>query len=90
MTKDLAQFLKDASKHNGVEEEVTIYENYSGRGMFGRETNGVVVANIPELLLNAIKYAKESVENGNMAIIPDVSGEGQLRTDNMGRSTILY
>ena len=89
MTKELAKFLVNASNHCG--NDARLYENYSGRGMYGHTTDGVVVENPSELILNVIQYIKEKQEENNQFEIPDVSDSGQLRTDSMGRNnSIIY
>lgn len=94
MTTELAQFLKKASDHCGSQ-DCEVREDYSGRGMCGKTTAGVVVASVTELLLNVVQYVKETVEfadHGEQYAenLPEVSDMASLRTDNMGRDTILY
>lgn len=83
MQLEAAQFLIDAANYAGIEAE--IYENYSGRGMRGESTAGVVVENPIALLGAAIEYAAEGDDR-------DLSGWDlhKLKTDSMGLSSILY
>lgn len=98
MTKELAEFLKAANEHCGDEQNFEIREDYSGRGMMGHTTCGVVIDSLPMLLLNVIQYVRElklvpSRENPHPTIrdyIPDASEMGHLRTDNMAQQIILY
>jgi hypothetical protein len=94
MTTELAQFLKKASDHCGSQ-ECEVREDYSGSGMCGRTTVGVVVTSIPELLLSVVQFIKETVEfadHGEQYAenLPEISDMASLRTDNMGHSIILY
>ena len=94
MTKELAEFLKEASENAGNECE--IYETYSGRGMFGRTTCGVVVDSVGQLLSDVLGYVSECIgedDEGNPVHwdggkFPDEVGE--FRTDNMAMQTIVY
>jgi len=94
MTKELASFLRNAAEHCDV--DVEIRDDYSGRGMYGQETHAIVTDSIPELMINTIQYIKESLESKShaeqinfMVKIPDVSDIRRLRTDNMGRDSIV-
>lgn len=93
MTKEFATFLSDAAEHCGT--EISIRDDYSGRGMYGNTTYAVVVNNMSELLLNVVQYIKETLENMSQDelaaanFIPDVYDMGRLRTDNMGRDSVV-
>jgi hypothetical protein len=102
MNIELAKFLKRVCEDIG-NQECEIREDYSGRGMFGKQTAGIVVDSVPMLLADMIQwvsgniceYKTDADENGaGLSLnewtggeIPDIS---DLRVDNMGRSTILY
>jgi hypothetical protein len=97
MNIELAQFLKRVCEDIG-NQECEIREDYSGRGMFGKQTAGIVVDSVPLLLTDVLQWVKESISserytNDSLMLvwgggeIPDIS---DLRVDNMGRSTILY
>lgn len=101
MNIELARFLKEAALHNGNECEIR--DGYSGRGMFGRTTYGVVVDSSEQMLSDVLQYVKDclnpyetenpvgrSCRNGldyDGQAIPDFSN---LQVDSMGRSVILY
>lgn len=98
MTKEAALFLKEASENAG--NECDIRENYSGRGMYGRTTCGVVVASLATLLADVIQYVGENIhdidEDGEGTAghteyvgkeIPDMS---DLSVDNMAMDVIVY
>ncbi len=93
MTKELASFLSDAASHCGT--ELDIRDDYSGRGMFDKTTYAVVVQNPCELMVNVIQYIKETLEDMSQDelaaanFIPDVSDMKYLRTDSMGRDSVV-
>lgn len=68
-------------------EEYEIYENYSGRGMFGRICLGVVIKqgySFMEFLMNLTRYM-----DNNEVEDTDFSLEG-VAYDNLGLDTIVY
>jgi hypothetical protein len=85
MTKAQAEFLKEATEYCG-NQEIDLRSDYSGRGMYGKETCGVVVDSLTVLLADCIAYIKE-VLNDNIDAIPELDS---FKTDNMGRSIIIY
>ncbi len=85
MTIEQAKFLKECIEYSGEDCEVRL--KYSGRGMFGRETIGVVVEDESQLLNQVIQYIKENLSDIKAEDIPEFSG---FRRDNMGRKMILY
>lgn len=82
MTKEQAQFLVEVTEMCG-NQDISLREGYSGRGMFGRETFGVVIESLPILLADVINYARDQ----KMDDAPDFQG---FSTDNMGRDIIIY
>lgn len=101
MKIEVAKFLKEASENAGNECEIR--EDYSGRGMFGRITVGVVVDSQGQLLVDVIQYVKEQI--GELTYQQDINGgettvltwEGgeipdpdYFRVDNMGQRVIVY
>lgn len=102
MTKDTAKFLMEAAENAGV--EATLYENYSGRGMFNKETQGIVVKNPIKLFAAAIFEAYQfGCDDGAYdADCPDGDQKPRydmnniyedlqnLQRDSMGLDTILY
>lgn len=80
MRKDIAEALVDELSSFA---EAEIYEDYSGRGMYGRTTTGVVTgASQGEFIMALVEVARELDE-----IEPR---EFQFATDSMGRDTIYY
>lgn len=99
MTKDMAEFLVEVTESLG-NQEISLREGYSGRGMYGKETCGVVVENILQLFSDILEYARDNINDymgegsdgeqfktwdGKM--IPQVEN---FRMDNMGRQYIIY
>lgn len=85
MNKKLAQFIVDAVD---CEDDARIYEEYSGRGMFGDTTTGVVVNSWSEVLKGVLIYA---AENGISEELRDTIFElRNFRSDNLGRQMIIY
>ena len=68
------------------ETDVYVYENYSGRGMYGETTTGIVVPSLVELTRYTIMYSRELYENfgDQYNDLPDLS------MDSLGRSYIVY
>lgn len=83
MTKEHAEFLVNALDYDGQEGE--LYEDYSGRGMMGETTYGVVFPSESILFTAVMTYLKE---NPHLAeTIPDFE---KIKSDNMGRDIIWY
>lgn len=95
MTIELANFLMKAAKNAG--HDARLCNDYSGRGMCGETTVGIVVDSVPQLLADGIQYVSEQIcdfcdDNTSLkewtgGTIPDVT---QFRTDNMGHQIIIY
>lgn len=81
MHKDTAIWLKNAQEYAG--KEARIYEDYSGRGMFGKTTTGLVVDDLATLFLNSMNFIKENPA----CSLPDFT---MFRRDNLGHDTIIY
>lgn len=56
MTKEQAEFIKATCDH--VEIECELRKGYSGRGMYGKETWGVVVPSVLGVLGAVVDYLK--------------------------------
>jgi hypothetical protein len=72
MKAENAEAIVEKLNDDGIEAEV--YTEYSGRGMFGRTTTGVVTGSVAD-----VAYAM-----GSLKI------EDSRRTDNMGLDMIVY
>lgn len=83
MANTQANFFQNALKHSG--EECKVQEDYSGRGMYGKTTFGVVFDRetlLMECVLAYIVACRIPYEE-----IPELQ---KLHADNMGRSIIWY
>lgn len=86
-----AQAIIEAAETNSFEMELR--EGYSGRGMFGKTTVGIVYKNLGDLLTATAEaavelYRKDQEDNGSrfdkfIVDIPD-------NTDSMGLDSIIY
>lgn len=88
MTKEQAEFIKEAFDYQG--EDCEIRSDYSGRGMYNKTTFGIVVDRDTSLLPIVIQYIKEELigaEEDLYEAIPDFSS---FRLDNMGTRYIIY
>ena len=92
MTIEQANFLKRVTEDQG-NQECDIRESYSGRGMYGRETVGIVVDSLPQLLTDVLNYVNSNIQDDPIMVEwggGDVPNFNRFSTDNMGRSMILY
>ena len=83
MTKEHAEFLVNALEYDGQEGE--LYEDYSGRGMMGKTTYGVVFSHESILFTAVMTYLKE-----NPSLVSSIPDFEKIKTDNMGREIIWY
>lgn len=72
--------------------ECTIYPDYSGRGMFGKETCGIVIARTSTVAALAAQAVWTICDEGQDVqrandLIQDLR---RLSTDNMGHDVIIY
>ena len=84
MRKSLAEMLLD-NQENGYG-ELTIYEGYSGRGMYGKETTGIVAeyqGDIIKAIVTALRNYPEQMECFDVR-------EFDFSQDSMGTETIFY
>ncbi len=80
MNQEAAQALVDANY------ELELYEGYSGRGMFGKETTGVTgsQSDYDEAIATIMEDGEEEERSEVAKALRGV------RTDNMGRDIIWY
>lgn len=88
MTKDEAQFLKQATEYFG-NQEIDVRDDYSGRGMMGRTTYGIVVSSWSMLMSDVIAYIKECGQD-NPNFIKDIPDFNTFSVDSVARDIILY
>lgn len=101
MNKETAQFLVEVTDYYG-NQEATIRENYSGRGMYGRETVAIVVDSFGQLLADVLNYIRDNIgdyrdaedgykvttwEGSNLNLIEEI---GQFSVDSMGHGVVIY
>jgi hypothetical protein len=85
MTKAQAEFLFEACENAGIECEIR--EGYSGRGMYGEETYGIVLKNPVDLVSAVIEHMRGITDSREMVAVPLFRA---LRVDGMGRDFIVY
>lgn len=97
MDKELAEVLVQVLEDEGIEAEIR--ESYSGRGMFGKETTGVVIndydvdplgALLQAVINNATCFIQEEEEPVDFFDLSEKFSIGNLRTDSMGLGMIVY
>lgn len=98
MTKELAELLVEAAQNNGS--EAKIRESYSGRGMYGQETFGVVVDSEASLIVDLLQYIRDNIADNEDAEGnefktwkgKDIPGLeiSCFRVDNLGGRVIIY
>ena len=86
MTKPEADFIANIMENAG--KNVEVRDDYSGRGMFGKTTCGVVVDSELLVISALLAYAKELSEDG--PYIGEMPEFDTLRHDNMGKQMIIY
>lgn len=86
MQHELAKLLVDVANDNDI--DASLYENYSGRGMYGNTTTGLVVntqSDLSTLLYNGAIAIAKGIESGELD--PELSS---IRSDNLGCDVIFY
>ena len=85
MDMELAEMIIEAMENNGHEAELR--SNYSGRGMFGKSTHGIIIeCGIGVVMAAVISNADIFVDDDGEPIFVIES----IRSDSMGLGTILY
>ena len=88
MNKRLAAMLAELAEDFDIEAKV--YENYSGRGMMGNTTTGLVLSDaindLPFLMYNCAGSIHKLQEAGELPFELDEP----FRTDSLGRDSIVY
>jgi len=84
MTRDLAEVILEALKQDDTECE--LFENYSGKCMYGKKTTGISGEfTIVDVLSSVIAHADLFVLDGEAIFC----GE-ELRQDQLGLGNIIY
>jgi hypothetical protein len=75
----------------GFGKEVKIYENYSGRGMYGKETTGVVHDSINDVFTAIALVAADLEGNDEEDLVDEFVEElRRVKIDNLDCSHIIY
>jgi hypothetical protein len=83
-----AKFLINVMENAG--ESAELYEDYSGRGMYGATTTGITVEH-PLLVISAlIDYVKQMDPEAFKEEQENIPDFPTLKWDNMGNDTIIY
>ena len=70
--------------------EVELREDYSGRGMYGENTSGIVVDSMNEFLKGLGDYLETAHEDDFETIKEIGAAIRRLKTDSMGYQIIIY
>lgn len=92
MQREIALKIQEVANDYAGDYEVEIYEEYSGRGMFGRTTTGITGITPTQLCQLVINYASEFCmydEDGG-GFVESMFEIDQLRSDNLGLDMIIY
>lgn len=88
MDRRLAEYIVEVSCACDYDSEAHVREDYSGRGMYGKTTSGVVISDstiVATIFFENAEEISELQEEGNLP-----HSIGRLNTDGMGRSFIIY
>ena len=87
MDKKLAEFLCEVA--NNADMECEIKENYSGRGMYGDTTTGLVTEyKLSSILLEAIQQILYEIDDEGE--YEDINFDAQITSDSMGKYSSIY
>ena len=81
MTQELAEFFKEALEYGGEEPEIV--SNYSGRGMMGKTTFGIIFPSETLLMACVLDYIRET--GAQIPINFD-----KIKSDNCANEVIWY
>ena len=84
MTHPLAEIIQKCLALDEIDSE--IYENYSGRGMYGRGTTALTGDfTISNILASVIEHADQFIEEGESIFCGEM-----LSQDNFGQDNVVY
>ena len=89
MKKEIAEALIEIMEEFCEENAAKIYEEYSGRGMYGDKTTGIVVSSVGDLIAAIISRADLLVED-EYEFTDAKFDVKSIRIDSLGRDTIIY
>jgi len=84
MTKELADLLAMQLRESGHDTKVI---DYSGRGMYGRQTTGLVVDSVAHLAAAAFAVGFYAADDAQEDFIEELFN---LRSDSLGRRIVYY
>lgn len=88
MEAEIARGIVEAAEADGL--DVTLYEDYGGRGMFGHKTTGVV-GSWPDFTNAVIGYLTTFNAEEFSHKVDEVREEIRVvNTDSMGRSNLIF
>lgn len=94
MLLETAKLIVVAAEDIGY--EIQLRESYSGRGMYGKTTSGIVCDNLGDFVgavaqaAANLADAETHVESEGMSTDDFISDVSAISTDSMGRSIIIY
>jgi hypothetical protein len=80
-----ARAIVQAADDLGI--EAKLREEYSGRGMYGKCTAGIVVSDLTSIIAAAAQAGRDMDDDEAADFIDALD---KLKTDGMGRSIIVY
>lgn len=87
MQHDLAAFIAEQAGNFG--EDVRLYENYSGRGMLGDTTTGIVMSS-PQAFVTLVLCMNEAIHQAVEDGVIGLYEFDQIRWDSLGLDWIIY
>lgn len=88
------KYINDYSECYSDPDDIHVYENYSGRGMYGNLTDGLVVSDFMEItkLVRHICSNRDWIQGAHNIDVEDFLDKltSLNRRDNLGYETILY
>jgi hypothetical protein len=82
MTKEQAEYIFNILQEYGFESEIN--HKYSGRGMYGKTTSGIIVNNLLDVLHAVLQNHCDIINDDPPSFLK------RLKIDNMGMLIILY
>lgn len=67
--------------------EYEVYENYSGRGMYGETTTAIVVPSVLKFATDVLRVSNSFVDEDGDCLLCELQN---LKSDNLGRDYIIY
>ena len=87
MERELAKAIVEAADWADVH-GIELYEDYSGRGMYGAKTTAVKAESISDLITALISGAEAFFELGIENVFEDLTHD--FKTDSLGTGIVVY